>query len=67
MEEITYCIKKDLVSKNEQHLYKLLLDYHEATSSSFYKPALRFYKKLTQGEIDNIIKQIEKFTPKDGT
>lgn len=66
IEEIYFCVRKQLVAKNEQILFKMMLDYHEALfNSNIYSAvkayevlvpcALKFYKTLTSQEIDDLL------------
>jgi len=70
LDEIYYCVKKGLVSKKQQILVKLILDFHEALfaqqSSSLARASeqlvpcsLKFYKSLSDEEMQNLLDSMQ--------
>ena len=65
-EEIVYCGRKQLVNKKDLILFKLVLDFFEATMDSTSQKSdvlvpcsLRFYKHLTAEDVGHVLKQMQ--------
>jgi hypothetical protein len=75
LEEVSYCIKRDLVSKKELILFKLILDYNEALFNAnimsvakaydvLVPTCLRFYKQLSSQEMKTLLERMQKINTK---
>ena len=70
LDEIYYCVKKNLVSKKELILYKLIIDLHEAllnrqseglakSAELLVKCALKFYRSLSEQETKQLLDKMQ--------
>ena len=66
LEEIYHCVRKNLVNKKDLILFKLILDFNEATLDSIFKKSsllvpcsLRFYKGMSASDVGQVLRQMQ--------